>query len=192
MFQLYTTEDVISETLSKLRDKNQRWSGGQITRIRAAIIEVFDEIVEDFDESVEYQGADPNDFHVHAAALSSEADMLLTCDTGLLNQPNADELSYEAFHPDDFFILVNDSAPLDVRSGTMEQLRYYIQRNGAKDTRLVDSLIAAGCPQFAEIVRIHLMDLAGALPRQDRRKLRRFERLKLQVSERGSVGESTW
>jgi predicted nucleic acid-binding protein len=186
MFLLYTSEDVIAETLSKLRDNNPRWDGGQTTRIRAAIIEVFDEIIEDFDGTVEYQGSDPDDFHVHAATLGANADILLTCDIALLNQPNADELRYEAFHPDDFFVLVNDSAPLNVREATMEQLRYYVEKQGERNSRLVDSLVGAQTPRFAEVVRSHLMDLAGALPRHERRKLRRFERLNVEVTDRVS------
>ena len=132
MFLLFTTEDVIAETISKLRDNHPRWDGGQTSSIRASIIEVFDELIEDFDGSVEYLGADPNDFHVHAAALSGEVDMLLTCDNGLLNRPNADDLAYEAFHPDDFFVLASDSAPLQVRDAVLEQLRFYIEKRGPK------------------------------------------------------------
>lgn len=186
MFQLITSEDVIAEVLSKLRDHNPRWDGGQISRIRASIVEVFDEVIQDFDGSVEYKGTDPNDFHVHAATLAAHADMLLTCDNGLLEQPNADELDYEAFHPDDFFVLANDSAPLMVRDAALAQLKYFIKKNGPKETRLVDSLIGASCPIFAEVVRNHLIDLAGAFPRMDRRKLRRFERLTVNVSSRNS------
>lgn len=184
MFLLYTSEDVIAETISKLRDNNPRWDGGQTTRIRAAIVEVIDALVDDFDGSVDYQGADPNDFHVHAAAIAAKADMLLTCDHGLLNQPNADELTYEAFHPDDFFVLVNDSAPLNVREAVNEQLRYYVKKNGERKSRLIDSLVAANAPLFAEAVRAHLKDLAGALTRHDRRMLERFERLKVSVEGR--------
>lgn len=184
MFQLYTSEDVIAETLSKLRDNNPRWDGGQTTRIRAAIIEVFDELVDDFDGKIDYSGSDPHDFHVHAAAIAANAEILLTCDGGLLNQPNADVLNYEAFHPDDFFVLVNDSAPLDVRAATMEQLNYQVQRNGERNSRIVDSLIGAGCPKFAEVVRMHFIDLSGAMSRGDRRKLRRYERLDVDVSAR--------
>lgn len=184
MFRIFTTEDVIAETLARLRDNNPRWDGGQITRIRDAIVEVFDEIVDDFDGSIDYQGVDPQDFHVHAGAVAAEADILLTCDSGLLNQPNADELRYEAFHPDDFFVLLNDSAPLYVREATLQQLRHYVRTRGEKNTQMVDSLIAASAPGFAEVVRIHLVDLSGALPRGERRKLRRFERLKVEAAAR--------
>jgi predicted nucleic acid-binding protein len=190
MFLLYTSEDVIAETISKLRDNNPRWDGGQTTRVRSAIIEVVDELVEDFDGSVDYQGSDPDDFHVHAAALSAKADILLTCDNGLLNQPNADDLAYEAFNPDDFFVLVNDSAPLNVREAVNEQLRYYVRKYGERKSRLVDSLIVANAPLFADVVRTHLMDLAGALTRRERRKLARFERLKISSADRVDSGAS--
>lgn len=184
MFQIHTTEDVLAETLSQLRDAHPRWDGGQTTRIRRDLIEVFDEIVEEFDGSVDYQGLDEGDRHVHAAAIGCDAHVLLTCDNGLLSQPNSEELSYEAFHPDDFFVLVHDSAPLDVRQATLEQLEHHLRTRGVKNTGIVDALIAAGCPKFAEIVRIHLLDLSGILRRGDRRKFRRGERLEVPVESR--------
>lgn len=184
MFLLYTSEDVLAELLSKLRDNNPRWDGGKISRIRATITEVFDEIVQDFDGSIDYQGEDPDDFHVHAATVAAKADILVTCDKLLLNQPNADKLSYEAFHPDDFFVLVNDSAPLNVRAATMDQLRFYVGKFGEKNSGLVDALIVAKTPQFADVVRTHLIDLSGALSRIDRRKLHKYERLALEVESR--------
>jgi predicted nucleic acid-binding protein len=182
MFQLYTSEDVLAETVSKLRDNHPRWDGAQTSRVRGAIMEVFDGIIEDFDGAVDYQGLDPDDFHVHAATLAANANILLTCDNGLLNQPNADELSYEAFHPDDFFVLVNDSAPLSVRSATLDQIRYLQRRYGDRKTKLVDSLLGSACPQFAEIARLHLIDLAGEMTRGERRNLRRAERLTHEAS----------
>ena len=187
MFQLYTSEDVLAETVSKLRDNHPRWDGAQTSRVRANIVDVFDGVIQDFDGSVSYLGTDPNDFHVHAATLAAEADILLTCDHGLLHQPNADELSYEAFHPDDFFVLVNDSAPLNVRSATLEQIRFLQQRFGDRKTKLVDSLLGANCPQFAEAARLHLIDLAGEMSRGDRRKLRRTERLGQEVGSRAGA-----
>lgn len=83
MFQLHSTEDVLAETLYRLRRKYQKWDGGQITRLRARIIDVLAELVEDYDVGIPYDGRDPNDRHVHAAAVASRADMLLTADGGL-------------------------------------------------------------------------------------------------------------
>lgn len=179
MFQLHTSEDVLAEVIAKLRDNNPRWDGRQTVRIREDILEIVDEVLTDFDGSVPYEGSDPNDFHVHAAAIGCRADILLTCDTGLLRQPNADDLSYEAYHPDDFFVLLNDSAPLDVRQATYDQMIYSVRTHGARKSRMVQSLQDAGCPEFAKVVNRHLQDLAGALPRGDRRRLRRSEGLDL-------------
>jgi predicted nucleic acid-binding protein len=187
MFQISTTEDVVAETISKLRDKYPRWDGRQTTRVREDIIEVFDEMVPDFDGSIDYSGKDPGDFHVHAAAVACKADILLTCDGALRNQPNADALPYEAYHPDDFFVLLNDSAPLDVRDAVLAQLRFHIRKYGANNTSMIDRLVAAGCPQFAEIVRVHLVDLAGQVSRSDRRRMRKNEQLTVEVGSRAGA-----
>lgn len=184
MFAVHTTEDILAELISKLRDTHPRWDGRQTARVRQDIIDVFDETITDFDGSVDYQGADEGDFHVHAAAVASGANILLTCDDKLLRQPNADDLPYEAYHPDDFFVLLNDSAPLDVRDAVLEQLKFHVSRHGAKNTGMVDRLVTAGCPTFADVVRVHLRDLAGTLSRVDRRRMRKNERLDVDVASR--------
>lgn len=150
-------------------------------------MEVIDELQEDFSTDVTYEGSDLGDLHVHAAAIASRADILLTKDNALLNQPNADDLPYEPYHPDDFFVLLHRSFPLEVRNAVMEQINFYVKRSGPSKTGLVESLIAADCPKFAEEVRLHILDLAGEIPRKDRRRILRGERATIAVAARSTV-----
>src|SRR4051812_14658015 len=70
MFQLHTTEDVLAETIRTLRRLRPDLPGGAVTRLRTAVLGAIDELVEDFDATVPYTGSDPDDRHVHAAALA--------------------------------------------------------------------------------------------------------------------------
>lgn len=106
MFSLLTTEDVLAETLYTWRRRYPDADGSLITNFRSRFENAFDEIVHDFNGQVPYSGVDPHDRHVHAAAVASHADILLTCDEGLLHQPDADSLPYSPYHPDDFFVLM--------------------------------------------------------------------------------------
>ena len=62
-------------------------------------------------------------------------------------------MPYEAYKPDEFFVLVDDSAPTLVQLVTREQTMYWSQRGNRAD--LAGKLIAAECPRFAERVRAH-------------------------------------
>ena len=161
MFQLHTTEDVLAETIRSLRRRFPMMNGRSMGEVRARIVESIDELVVDFDASIAYTGKDPNDRHVHAAAVASQADILLTIDKNLLNMPNADELPYEAYSPDDFFILVDDSAAKTVERVTDSQRAFWASKK--HHSGLVQSLKDANCPQFAERVNGHLRVLSGVV-----------------------------
>lgn len=89
---------------------------------------------------------------MHAAAIACAADVVLTSDGGFT--ATGDGLPYEVYEPDDFFVLVDDSAPGLVRCVTARQARHHWQRAGSAD--LCAMLVAAGCPTFAERVRVRL------------------------------------
>lgn len=163
-FQLHSTEDVLAEALSKVRDRNPRFEGGVIAQMADGIRGVLDEMVRDFPSDTPYPGTDEGDYHVHAAAVASGADILLTCDTGLLEMDGADDFAYEAYHPDDFFVLVDDSDEEAVKAVIREQLPYWTKRRNDGDAGLVEALIAAGCPNFAARVDSHLKTLSGVAP----------------------------
>ncbi len=68
---MHTTEDVLAETAYRLRREFPEIPGGVIVDLRKKVAAVFDEILPDFDASIDYSGADPDDRHVHAGAIAS-------------------------------------------------------------------------------------------------------------------------
>lgn len=161
MFDTYITEDVLAETIRAFRRKRPDASGGEVTRLRAGLVRAADHMVDDFPGALTFAGGDKHDQHVHAAATACGAHKLLTCDKGFLAMDDAlkDELPYEPWHPDEFFVLINDSAPHVVRAVVQEQRRYWASKGGSP--KLADKLESAQCPEFAELVRFHLAALAG-------------------------------
>lgn len=157
MFTLVTSEDVLNETLARLRDDNATWDGAQISNIRNRVHHVFDEVVEDFPGDVEFPGKDSGDSHVHAAAISVQATMLLCRDRGFFEC--SDSLPYEPITPDDFFVLLDDAASSPVPEMVKSQLLYWSSRG--QIVKLDEKLIHAGCPGFAERVAFRTAELAG-------------------------------
>lgn len=161
MFIVMATEDVLAETIYRLRRRYPDWDGGQISRIREALIKNLDELVEEFPIRDDYLGIDPNDVHVHSAAVAASAHILLTSDSGFLDLGDtADEFPYEIWSADEFFVLVDDSAPHLVERVTELQVRHW---NKAPESagRIVEKLVNSGCPEFADRVVRHLRSLSG-------------------------------
>lgn len=154
---VFWSEDVLTETLYHLRKDHPEWSGTQISSIRARIASTF-EIgrVDDFEVDEDFPGNDPHDAHVHAAAVSCEADILLTCDVSDFapNLEAAAVLPYELYTPDEFLVLMDNSAPDLVRAVAFKQVDYQVSRGREADLPL--GLKRAGAPEFAERVRHHL------------------------------------
>lgn len=161
MFVVMATEDVLAETIYRLRRRYPDWDGGQISRIREALVKNLDELVEEFPIRDDHPGSDRDDIHVHSAAIAADAHMLLTSDSGFLNLgAAADGLPYEIWSADEFFVLVDDSAPHLVEQVTKKQLRHWNQ-NPESPGRIVEKLVDSGCPQFADRVTRHLRSLSG-------------------------------
>lgn len=161
MFDTYITEDVLAETVRAFRRARPDADGGQVTRLRAGLVRAADHMVDEFPGALTFVGSDQHDRHVHAAATACGAHKLLTCDRGFLDMDDAlmDQLPYEPYHPDDFFLLVNDSGSHAVRAVVQDQLRYWQGQGGRP--QLAEKLESAQCPQFAEVVRHHLAALSG-------------------------------
>lgn len=160
MFRLVSTEDVLVEVEYHLRRNNPRADGATITRIRKLFEEQFDQLLRDYPGDIAYPGSDPNDHHVHTAATACGAQILLTADAGFTRLGDAsDLLDYEVFQPDDFLILIDDSDPDAVRAVTLRQAKYWSQRKGSR--KLDAALRAAGCPEFAGRISVHLRELCG-------------------------------
>lgn len=161
IYTVYWTEDVLAETIYRLRRRHPDWDGGKITQIRDRIAGTFEGgRVEDFAIDNTFPGKDDNDRHVHAAAVACHADIVLTSDGGFHDvDRNADSLPYEVYRPDEFFLLVDDCAPHLVREVTKEQTLYWAARQDGK-ADLATPLTDAGCPKFAERVRSHQCQLS--------------------------------
>lgn len=161
LFSIHWTEDILAETVYHLRRDHPGWSGRKITSIHDRIRQTFEGgRVDDFVDDPSYQGKDPNDRHVHAAAVTCQANILLTDDAGFagwVDDVESAELPYEIYKPDQFFVLVDDASPELVLRVTAEQQKYWIDKNGGAN--LPKALRAAGCEYFAERVRQHLQTL---------------------------------
>lgn len=153
MFTVLATEDVIAETLYRLRRKNPTADGSLISSVHDRIVKNIDERISDFVIDGSFLGDDGDDAHVHAAAVAGGASIVLTDDNGW-SDAIADQLPYEVHHPDSFFTLTDDSAPHVVRSVVARQVEYFCRRDGRAD--LPGALQRAGCFEFAERVRRHL------------------------------------
>ncbi len=153
-FVVHWTEDVLAELIYHLRKKNPTWPGGRITGIRDQLAGTFEAgRVERFEVDASYGGSDLDDAHVHAAAVACRADVLVTCNVDDFTW-DEDTSPYEVMHPDEFLMLVDDSAPGLVAAVVDRMCGYWVDRRG--DADLPASLRKADCPQFADRVLAHL------------------------------------
>jgi len=162
MFQLHTSFDVLIETVRVTRRRYPTADGKLTMDLFYRLEDLLDEVLGDYDGSVEFAGPDVDDHHVHAAALSSRADKILTANDR--HFPAADDLPYEVYTPDEFLVLVDDSAPHHVRSVTRQQIAYWQARRseGSQVKSLDQALADAGCAEFGERVLRHVKALTGA------------------------------
>lgn len=165
MFAIHATEDVIAETLYRLRRNHPKADGSLVSSVHDRIVECLDGRVDDFTVDGSFAGEDGDDAHVHAAAVACGAGILLTADGGFrgADPTRSDELPYEIYHPDEFFILIDDSAPFLVRGIITEQLTYWYRSKGTVD--LPGRLRKADCPEFADRVRVHLQTIDWTPPK---------------------------
>ncbi|MGB4767650.1 MAG: PIN domain-containing protein [Candidatus Saccharimonas sp.] len=160
-FSVYWTEDIVAEVIYRLRRQHPDWPGHKVVGIRDKICETFEGgRVDDFVPDGSFPGTDANDAHVHAAAIACSATILLTGDAGFSAPGVAENLPYEVYSPDEFFVLVDDSSPEKVIAVTETQQSYWLQRHDR--CNLPRKLTAAGCPNFAERVLAHLQAIQAA------------------------------
>lgn len=154
MFHIHTTWDVITETGARLRDNHPNASGELIADMMKKIEIYVDEILISFPGGAVDGIEDAGDWHVHHAAESCRAHILLTEDGGF----NSDTTHYETYSCDEFFLEIGRSAPHVVRNVVDFQAPYWASRGGKQ---LPDALRDAGCPEFADYVLTHLQDAAA-------------------------------
>ncbi|MFI9504463.1 PIN domain-containing protein [Nocardia sp. NPDC052566] len=156
MFEVMWTDDIMAEFHYHLRKNNPFLADAQVGGIRRRLERLFQSgriIGFTVDPSGEYP--DVGDAHVHCAAVHGQVDILLTGNTKHFRE--IDDLPYEIYTPDEFFELVDDSAPNVVLAVTKEQLVYHCQMSSrGSGVSLPEMLKKAGAPVFAERVRQHL------------------------------------
>ncbi len=158
MFQLYLTPDIQAEAVHALRRRHPRRDGGAIWDRVEKITGVMDEVLSDFPGTLAFTGEDKHDYHVHAAAVTGRADLVLTDNSPADITTTPDDEHYDVISPDDFFILTTDSNPHCLLPIVKTQFRYWSQKPG--HAQLDDALRRAGCPEFAQRVRWALVQLA--------------------------------
>lgn len=145
------TEDILAEVIANFRAQNPQHSGGYINRIVHILrTEFADCQVIDYEATASLP--DPKDAHVHGAAISGNADYLVTQNVRdfVLTQQEQDALPYEIYTPDEFFMVVWDSQPGVVRS-VHDQMEKYRRQNNSHYS-LASLLKSAGAEKFSKVV----------------------------------------
>lgn len=159
MFVGCWTEDIMAELVYNLRRAHPEVDGAVIAKLRGKLEEVLEGgRIEHYDCTLPYEGVDPHDRHVHAAAVSGGVGVLVTDDKGLLALGEHASTPYDVMSVDDFLVLVAEGAPEAVAAVTAEQLGYAVACG--RDPDLASRLESAGCPAFGAHVRTVLQRLA--------------------------------
>lgn len=168
MFTVATSEDAIVEAQNSFRKQNPEAPGRNVSHLRRKIVESCDEVLEDYPGKTKGPILDKYDYHIHSASTAAGSHILLTQDRDFLDLPenDKDELQYEIMSPDEFFVLIDDSASQFVSAVTKIQNTYWLQKKSQSNTSpnmsLETALRKSGCPEFALRVRKHLKNLSGA------------------------------
>ncbi|MEX5265797.1 PIN domain-containing protein [Kocuria sp. CPCC 205231] len=159
IFRARYTEDILSTVLTSLRCEHPDWSGQKILDIRRLIERVLEGgLVEEYDIDPAFPGHNVSDAHIHSAAVACGAHIILTDIGQDLLPPEIDPntLPYEVWTPDEFLVLIDDSAPDLVHEVTAQQLTHCLKESQEAD--LAGDLRRAGAPNFALRVANHLRD----------------------------------
>ncbi|WP_424347001.1 PIN domain-containing protein [Kocuria sp. CH-021] len=161
MFVPHWTEDVLSEWMYRLRRKNPTAPDSSIGQKRRDLEGAFPQALVTGYAIMDSPFADPNDAHVHAAAVQAGVDMVITQDSGFhaVDGHVLDDLPYEVWTPDDFLVLMADSSPGLLFALVEDQLGYWSRRSPG-DVDLPGRLRAAQLCQFASQVEEVLRTMA--------------------------------
>ena len=159
MFTVLWTHDIQAEAIRVMRRKHPQWPGTAIETRLKMLEDVVDELIVYPDADYVFTGSDEGDFHVHAAAVAGKANYILTD-----NKPGditavPDEEHYEILSSDDFFNLVADSNVQAFVAAAEAQFDYYSQP-GRMSRPIHQALELAGCPRFAQRVKMTLGEIA--------------------------------
>ncbi|WP_188702903.1 PIN domain-containing protein [Microbacterium nanhaiense] len=160
MFTLWTSNDVLDEAHRVWRRRKPDLGGAMRAQRDALFRRLFDDVSDAWNGGASDTINDVHDVHVHNAARSLGADILLTNNGKDFGDPNT--LPYDIYSPDEFFVLVNANAPQAVRDVARDQALYWHRRSGDTKYSLAKALAEAGCPSFAREVERHLVVLSGS------------------------------
>lgn len=154
MYTVLWTEDILAEARYQLRKNKPEIGDGPLTTRFDRIRELFPDGRVSGYEIVDKEHPDPHDWHVVNAAISVEADYLLTSDAkfaDLQDAPAVDAWSFEVHNPDSFFDLVHESSGQLVQLVARDEFDYWTLKRGF-DRSLGDMLRRAGAPGFAQCI----------------------------------------
>lgn len=158
MFQIHATEDVFAEVASNMRKNHPRLPGHAVRQGVDLMRKNVDEVLDTFPGDLPFTGTDEDDYHIHAAATYCQADLLLT-ENDPRDITTSENVHYEIIRPDNFFVLVADSAPPKMLYPIIkEQIAYWSKK--PEYSQLDEALRRARCPEFADIVHNLLRTMA--------------------------------
>lgn len=153
-FRLRWTEDILAELLYRLRRAFPGHDEGAICGVRDRFVGVAPRgRIAGYSITDDLGDVDPNDAHVHAAAVHGGVDYLITDDKALQKfaADRDDELPYEVYSGDELLMLVYASAPAVVEEVLVRQVRYHLSRDGTANAP--NALEQAGASEFSATVR---------------------------------------
>jgi hypothetical protein len=154
-FQLHSSAAVVIDAVRVWRRQDPSRRPGPSRRRLDHLVASLDEVIGDLDAAIDLDDDRPVDTDASAtrAATIGGAHVLISANADRADAE--DLLPVEIYAPDEFLSLVDDTAPLDVRSVTLLQ-EQRIPPADARPERLTAALAAAGCPAFADRVSSHL------------------------------------
>ena len=166
-FEVFWTEDILAETIARIRDKRPDLPSGALETFTDRFREVWpNNRIQNFEAArSSFLGSDEDDLHVHSAAVAGTVDIVVTNDRYGLIAPDIDEAStdalpYEVHSADEFLCSLHQQAPQVVAQVAKSETLYWFDRNG--EANICFSLKGAGAPDFAE--RVRLVSLRLSLP----------------------------
>lgn len=143
-----------SSFTKKVSSGFQPITGGSPKKIQACM----DEVITVFPGEARFTGIDEGDYHVHAGATASGADIILTFNNPIHITQTPDQELYEIITPDEFFMLITDSNRQCMLPVTRGQFEYWGSKPNSDP--IDKALCKAGCPEFSQRVRENLRKIA--------------------------------
>lgn len=159
---LFCSDDLLAEAVRTTRKRHPRAPGHVVAHRLRLIRACMDDVLTDFPGDVPFSGRDPDDYHVHAAALASGADVIVTDDDprDLTAQP--DQEPYLILTPDEFLLELTEDDEALLLATTRDQVDYWRSRPGGRS--LDEALHRAGCPGFAARVAAAVRRIQSSAP----------------------------